>query len=252
VTIESFYSDPRLYDFMFPQPLGAGSRAQFYVDLAVALGGRVLEVACGTGTILLPIALRGLECEGFDLSPEMLVRARARFEAVGGNVELYSGNMTDFDLRRQFKLIFVATNSLLHLHSANDLLQSFRAVRRHLASDGRFAFDVFNPNVRLLAGADGTRREIFRFDDPERGEVRVDARLRYDAADQVTRGVWYLSTEHDADFFTASLDVRNIFPQELPLLLDAAGLRLIHRYGDFALGPFAANSMHQVCVCMAA
>ena len=115
----------------------------------------------------------------------------------------------------------------------------------------RFAFDVFNPSVRMLASADGVRREMQRFIDPERGEVRVDAAKRYDAEAQVGREIWYFSTEGEQDFFVVSLELRSIFPQELPLLLDAGSLRLLERYGDFERTPFTAETPHQVCVCEA-
>ena len=63
--------------------------------------------------------------------------------------------MSDFDLDERFGLVFVASNSLTHLHAAGDIVNCFRAVRRHLAPGGRFAFDVFNPSVQVLAGGVG-------------------------------------------------------------------------------------------------
>src|SRR6476619_1362425 len=55
------------------------------------------------------------------------------------------------------------------------------------------------------------------FLDPDRGDVRVDVAETYDAAAQVTRGTWYLSTDSEPDFMVAPLDIRSISPQELPL-----------------------------------
>lgn len=250
--IQSLYSNAQLYDLMYPQPSDMGSKSQFYLDLAAASGGPVLELACGTGTVLLPIAERGISCEGIDLSADMLARARAKFDAHGVEVPLREGDMADFDLGRRFGLVFVTGNSLTHLHRADEIVSCFRAVCRHLAPDARFAFDVFNPSVQYLAALSGIRREMQRVDDPERGEIRVDVEERYDAAAQVTRGVWYFSTEGDPDFFVASVEVRSMFPQELPLLIEAGGLRLLDRYGDFERSPFASDAPHQVCVCVAA
>jgi len=62
--LESLYSNARLYDAMFPQPSGLGSRAQFYLDLAATTGGPVLELGCGTGSVLLPIAERCIALPG--------------------------------------------------------------------------------------------------------------------------------------------------------------------------------------------
>ena len=63
---------------------------------------------------------------------------------------------------------------------------------------------------------------------------------------------WYFSSADEPDFLVAPLHLRSIFPQELPLLLAAGGLRLESRHGDFAGGPFTGASRHQVCVCRAA
>jgi SAM-dependent methyltransferase len=250
--LESLYANARLYDLMFPQPSGPGSKAQFYLDLTATTGGPVLELGCGTGSVLLPIAERGIACQGIDLSRDMLAQARAKFESRGLTADLHVGDMSDFDLHEWFGLVFVASNSLTHLHATGDIVDCFRAVRRHLAPGGQFAFDVFNPSVRVLAGADGIRRERQRFADPERGEIRVDVEERYDAAAQVTRGIWYFSTVSEPDFAVSSVEVRSFFPQELGFLLQAGGLRLVERFGDFERAPFTSESQTQVCICEAA
>lgn len=155
------------------------------------------------------------------------------------------------DLARTFDFVFIAANSLLHLHDAEDLVRCFQSVRRHLAPGARFIFDVFNPSVRLLAAADGVRRtrESLSFTDPERGEVSVDVAEIYDASAQVTRGNWHFSTDSEPDFLVTPLEIRSVFPQELPLLLSLGGLRLVERFGDWSGRPFAADSPLQLCVC---
>ena len=79
--IESLYSNARLYDLMYPQPSGVGTNVGFYLDLAAAARRPVLELACGTGSMLLPIAAHGIACAGVDRSSDMLAEARAKFEA---------------------------------------------------------------------------------------------------------------------------------------------------------------------------
>ena len=85
--------------------------------------------------------------------------------------------------------------------------------------------------------------------DPDRGAVRVDVAETYDAAAQVTRGEWYFSTDAEADFIVAPLEIRSIFPQELPLLLSLGGLRVVERFGDWSRSPFTADAALQLCVC---
>jgi SAM-dependent methyltransferase len=248
---EAFYSDARLYDRLFP---GVEPAIDFYRAEADRQGGRVLELGCGTGHKLIPIASDGHPCTGLDLSSDMLTEARRKAAERELAVEWVQGDMRDFDLGRQFDLVFIAANSLLHLHEAADLLSCLRSVRAHLAPGARFVFDAFNPNLRLLAEADGVRRtrDALSFVDPDRGDVRVDVAETYDAARQVTSGTWHFSSDSEPDFVVVPLELRSIFPQELPLLLSLGGLRLVERFGDWSGRPFAGDTPLQLCICKSA
>jgi SAM-dependent methyltransferase len=232
---------------------GGGPAVDFYRAEADRRGGCILELGCGTGHKLIPIASDGHRCTGLELSSDMLTEAQRKADLRALTVEWVPGDMRDFDLGRTFDLVFIAANSLLHLHEAADLLSCLRSVRAHLAPGARFVFDVFNPSVRLLADADGVRRtrDDLSFVDPDRGQVRVDVAETYDAAAQVTRGTWHFSTDVEPDVVVAPLELRSIFPQELPLLLSLAGLRLIERFGDWSGGPFTGEAAIQLCVCEA-
>jgi SAM-dependent methyltransferase len=248
---EAFYSHAKVYDLMFP---GGGPAVDFYRAAARRGGGHVLELACGTGHKLIPIASQGNPCVGIDLSPDMLAEARRKADGRDLAVEWLQGDMRAFSLERTFDLVFITANSLLHLHEAQDLVDCFSSVRRHLAPGARFIFDVFNPSVRMLAAADGVRRtrESLSFTDPDRGRVTVDVAETYDARAQVTRGTWFLSTDSEPDFVVAPLAIRSIFPQELPLLISRGGLRLVERFGDWPDRPFTGEQPLQICVCESA
>jgi SAM-dependent methyltransferase len=249
----NLYDHPALYDALLP----ATAHVSFYVDLARQASGDVLELACGTGQLTVPIAAAGLPpvglpaVVGLDLSAPMLATARQRAAAANVSVEFVPGDMRNFDLGRRFALIFIARNSLLHLHSTEDLLAALAAVRRHLAPGGIFAFDIFNPNVRLLARPSGQRFPVFEKETEEFGKLSVEQTTDYDPATQVGGGSWYVSTPGNPDAWVLPLHLRNIFPQELPLLLAAGGFHLRSRTEDFAGTPFHSNSRLQVCLCQA-
>lgn len=245
---ERFYSDARLYDRLFP---GGGRAVDFYRVEADRQGGCVLELGCGTGHKLIPVASDGHPCTGLDLSPDMLAEAQRKADEHGVEAEWVQGDMRELDLGRTFDLVLIAANSLLHLHEAEELVDCFRSVRRHLAPGGRLIFDVFNPSVRMLAQADGVRRrrDALSFVDPVRGAVHVDVAETYDGVAQVTRGRWYFSTDSEADFVVAPLEMRSIFPQELPLLLALGGLRVVERFGDWSRAPLTAQAALQLYVC---
>jgi SAM-dependent methyltransferase len=245
---DQFYSDARFYDRLFP---GGEQSVDFYRAEANRQGGPVLELGCGTGHKLIPIASDGHACTGLERSPDMLAEAQRKADERGVPVEWVPGDMREFDLGRTFGLVFIAANSLLHLHAAGDLVDCFRSVRRHLAPGARLVFDVFNPSVRMLAQADGVRRrrEALSFVDPDRGVVHVEVAETYDAAAQVTHGMWYFSTDSEGDIVVAPLDIRSIFPQEMPLLLSLGGLRVVERFGDWSRAPFTTDAALQLCIC---
>lgn len=242
------YDHPALYDALLP----ATGHVAYYVDLARQAQGDVLELACGTGQLTMPIAAAGYPTVGLDLSGPMLAAAKERATGAGASVEYVLADMRNFDLGRRFGLIFIARNSLLHLHSTEDLLAAFAAVLRHLAPGGIFAFDIFNPNVRLLARPAGQRFPVFEKETESFGRVSVEQTNEYDAATQVGRSRWHISAPGKPDEWALSLDLRNIFPQELPLLLAAGGLQMQSRMGNLKQTPFSSASQLQVCICRSA
>lgn len=243
--VSDFYDHPDLYDALLP----VDAHVPFYVDLARQQGGAVLELACGTGQLTIPVATGGHPAVGLDQSRAMLNVARRRAAAAGAPVAFVQGDMRDFALVRRFNLIFVARNSLLHLLSTTDLLAALTAVRRHLAPDGVFAFDIFNPDVRLLARPAGQRVPVMEATTAAFGPLRVDATHDYDPVTQVNRGTWYISAPDRPDAWIVPMVLRSIFPQELPLLMSAAGLELISRFGELSRAPFWPGSRIQLCLC---
>jgi SAM-dependent methyltransferase len=241
------YDYPDLYEALLP----VGAHLPFYVDLAREQGGTVLELACGSGLLTIPIALDGHRAIGIDLSRAMLKVARSRASAAGAAVGFLQSDMRDFALGRNFDLIFIARNSLLHLPSDADLLAAFTAVRRHLAPGGVFAFDIFNPNMTLLSRPRGQRFPVMEVDTAAFGLLRVESANDYDPATQVNRATWYISTAERSDAWIVPLVLRSITPEELPGMLSAAGLELVSRFGELSREPFGPGSRVQVCLCRA-
>jgi len=122
-----------LYDSV---PLYAARQdVAFYVEEAKAARGTLLEVGCGTGRILLPIARAGIPITGIDGSKQMLERCRAKLQ--GERVELVQHDMRDFDLGAKFDLIIAPFRVIQHLATLDDQLRFLETVVRHLAPGGR-------------------------------------------------------------------------------------------------------------------
>lgn len=145
------YDHPALYDALLP----ARAHVPYYVNLARQASGDVLELACGTGQLTVAIAGAGLPAVGLDLSAPMLSAAKERAAARRVSVEYVLGDMRNFDLGRKFALIFVARNSLLHLHSTEDLLTAFAAIWRLEGSS------LSTSSIRMYAYSRGLQASAF-------------------------------------------------------------------------------------------
>lgn len=247
--MDSLYDDAELYDLVAPPD---PTMQRFYVEAAGGPGRRVLDLACGSGRFTTPLAASGALVIGGDLSPAMLARARTAATERGVSAEFVVLDMRDFVLGRHFDAIVIAANSLMHLHSRADFARAFSAIRQHLAPGGRLLFDVFVPSARLLSLPAGQRERLGVFPHPQLGEISIEETISYDPISRVMRTDWYWSSAERKDFRHTPLELRQIFPEELPLLLEAGGLRLLERYGDFNRSPLTAASHRQVCVCAAA
>jgi SAM-dependent methyltransferase len=244
----TLYDHPDLYDLMAPRDQVL---ERFYIEVACERGGSVLDLACGTGRLTVPLAQAGLRVTGGDISVDMLRRARHRAEAQAISIDLVQLDMRDFDLgRRTFDTIIVAINSVMHLHNLDDFRSFFRSVARHLSQEGRLVFDAFVPSVAML-GRDPKQRQLVGVAVHETlGEVTVEESLiRYDPVTQISHVDWYWSADGKRDFLKSSLQMRSIFPQEMPLLIAWGGLQLEQRFGDFDGSPLTSESPRQVCVC---
>lgn len=125
----------------YDQTITEESDIPFYLDLARRAGGPVLDLACGTGRILLPLLRERIDVCGLDLSPQMLRIAQAKAAAAGHAVGLVEGDIRDFDLSRRFDLIILPYYTMIYMLSDADRLGVFRSTYRHLTGGGVFAFD---------------------------------------------------------------------------------------------------------------
>lgn len=123
----------------------------FYVEIARGQGGKVLDLACGSGRLLSPLLKAGLEVVGLDLSGQMLKQAEMKL----GNhrsLELIQGDMRSFELKHKFNTIIIPYCSLMYMHSDADRLEVFKSCYKHLNTDGYLVFDFLAGKVELGEG----------------------------------------------------------------------------------------------------
>jgi SAM-dependent methyltransferase len=241
----ALYDVPPLYDLVVPP----GPCERFYRDLAGRVGGPILELASGTGRLTIPLARDGHDIVGIDASTAMLRSARAKADATDVDITFVHADMRDFELKRSFALIIISCNSLAHLTTNDELKACLRTVSRHLGPGGLLAFDIVNPNFRELARPES---ESVRLDLANSSPgVAVEEVAVYDPVQQVRVAQWRVIDTSARGREIAPLRLRLIFPQELSLLLETAGLELAVRYGDFDGNPLTSGSLNQICLARA-
>jgi SAM-dependent methyltransferase len=221
----------------------------FYRCQAELYGQPVLELACGTCRLTIPLSQAGFDITGLDISPSMLRAARGKAERCGASLTLVQADCTDFSLQRKFQLIFIPQNSLSHLLERTDIEACLRCVRQHLAPGGRFVVDVFTPSVHFLARDGAQPYSIGEYEDPDVGGlIRVTDTFVYDPAAQVRHGVWHYEHVGTGERWDVPVKMRMFYPLELDLLLEHNGFVIEHKYGDFDGSPYGPTSMKQLIV----
>jgi len=231
------------YDFDHALTLDVG----FYLDFARRCGSPILELACGTGRLVLPLAEAGFEVYGVDLSDNMLAVCRRKVDEqhLADRVYLARANMAGFDLpRKGFPLAFVALRSFMHLLTQDYQLSCLRSVHQHLQPGGYFIVDIIAPDVEMLArkpdGSFTVRRE---FDLPNHHHVvRQDRLVEHDSVQQIRRFEFKFEEFDTTGALTRErlipLYMRYTFRYELQLLLERAGLALVDIFRDYEMNPY--------------
>ncbi|MDO9026348.1 MAG: class I SAM-dependent methyltransferase [bacterium] len=233
-----------IYDGQFPRK---NEDFPFYKKWCLKTGGPVLELCCGTGRLTIPLAHAGVDITGLDMTPAMLNRAKIKRDAKGLDINLIKGDMRRFKLGRRFKLIFVPFNSIQNTYALKDIENIFARVKEHLASDGVFILDIFNPSIKILASSGAPSKTIERFILPDGRKVIIKEKHIYDVAAQINRVTWYYSINGKRTP-GQQLDMRCFFPQEMDALLKYNGFEVIKKFGNYNEIPFGSASPKQIYV----
>jgi ubiquinone/menaquinone biosynthesis C-methylase UbiE len=202
----------------------------FYVDLARAADGPLVELAVGSGRVAIPVArATGRSVVGVDSSPSMLDQARVRAAEAGASLDLRLGDMRDLELEQSAALVYCPYRALLHLPTWSDRRRVFERVTAVLLPGGRFAWNAFAFDHRVAAEYDGRHKH-----------APVPHTLRYDVVDNRVDIV--LDDGGTSSLWWATKN-------EWLGLIDIANLEVEAIYGDFQRTALDADSREYVFVC---
>ncbi len=244
-----------------------GDDIPLVLKTARAAGRAALELGCGTGRVLLPLAEAGCHVVGIDRSAALLAIARRKLakrgfaspaappetpgaerEAEGPwRVRLAQADMTGFQLaQRDFDFAFVVSNTLMHVTTQAGQLMALRRARRHLRAGGLLLIDLFNPDVAYLESIAGIQELADRWVDGESGAQVLKWTTRtVDAARQLQE-TDFVYEEIFPDGRSAqtrlSFPLRFWWADEGAMLLERAGFAVDEVYGDFDGSPYQSDS----------
>jgi 2-polyprenyl-3-methyl-5-hydroxy-6-metoxy-1,4-benzoquinol methylase len=241
------YEDAEFYDLEFAERT---YEIPYFSAMALQAAGPVLEVACGTGRITLPLAKQGVDITGLDVSPAMIARARQNGARAGLPVEWIEQDCRDMRLGRSYALIFSATNAMQHLLDIDSACSFLRSARAALQPGGRLVIDVFNPSLEKLLKTPADRH-VLKTIPHATTPITVEVSSHYLADTQILHfDLFYLRAGQVER--TKHVNMRVFYPQELLALCQFSGLRMVERHGDYVGSSFTGASSKQILICQSA
>jgi len=204
---------------------------------ALAGGGRALEFAIGTGRVAIPLAERGVPVAGIELSGPMIERLRAKIDAT--TIPVTVGDMATARAVGEYTLVYLVYNTIANLLTQAEQVACFRNAARHLTPGGRFVVELWVPELRRLPP--GREATVWSC---EPGYIGLDT---YDVLrQQVVSHHFHFAEGTQAQLFRSPH--RYVWPAELDLMAQLAGLGLESRHADWAGAEFTADSRSHVSV----
>lgn len=217
----------------------------FYLHSVTAVGDPVLELGCGSGRLLRPIADAGFRVTGVDQSATMLARARASLRGARQErgITLSQGSMSDASSAPggPFGVVIFSLNGLLHLTSPEEQRNAIASARAALDPRGQLLIDVVNPTLETLRAFEHGVTHEGTWTTSDGTQVDKFSARRVSSASQLIHSrIWYDVVEPDGTLRRVStqFDLRYVLRHELELMLELAGFAEWQVYGSYDLDPY--------------
>ncbi|HEV2655134.1 MAG TPA: class I SAM-dependent methyltransferase [Ktedonobacteraceae bacterium] len=230
-----------------------GEDLDMYRNFAELSGGKILELACGSGRVLLPLAQDGYAVTGVDTSAAMLAIARDRLQEGGlsGRVTLVQQDVSALNLGQKFRLAFIALGSFGHIATRKTQRLTLAAVHAHLSPGGTFIVDISNADARYMEGLGShiLHQGTWRRDD---GTLLTHFVSPANATDSHLLELTHFYDQHSqggtVQRTTVTTHLYLFERSEIELLLEQAGFVVKDVYGDYDFGPYQLESPRMICI----
>ena len=210
----------------------------------------VLEIACGTGRLGIPMIREGINYYGIDISDEFLNTMRKKINNNNLNASLKQTDMRSFNLNMKFDFIFIGFNSLLHLLTDDDLQECLRSIKDHCHSKTIFSIDIFVPHPLFLYRPNKRYPTMEYVDSTSNELITVEEISIYNSDTGINEITWFYSSKTVKDIIKYKFHMRMIYPDTMNRHLIDAGFNIVNMYGDYDYNKFNEFSQYQIYDCM--
>ena len=214
----------------------------FYLEFAREYGkDGVIDIACGTGAVLLYLAQHGIYADGTDLSEAMCRVAGEKAKKEGFDLNIYPANMTDFKSDRQYSCAIIARSGFMHLITPELQRAALINIRENLVDGGMLTFNTFDPHPVFQAQQMNTKDTDYSFRleyvNKDGKREKLYNAISYDSYTQIMSGNWKFETLDDygnvIDERVRPLKMRQTYRREMKYLLELTGYEIVNVYGGY-------------------
>ena len=229
-------------DVMYKHEDNHSGFKEFYLDFAREYGKEgVIDIACGTGAVLLYLAEHGIIADGTDLSEAMCKVADRKAKDKGFSLHIFPANMTEFKSDKKYSCAIIARSGFMHLLTSDLQRMALLNIRENLVEGGMLTFNTFDPHPFFQAQQMKTKEDDYslrlEYINKQGQRERIYNAISYDPYTQIMSGNWKFETMDDGGTVIGErvrpLKMRQTYRQEMKYLLELTGYESVNVYGGY-------------------
>jgi len=241
------YNDPEYYDLQYQNYL---KDLPFLLEWAEKQNGEIVDLACGTGRLTIPLAERGYKIIGVDINEGMLNRAKEKTINMNLPIQWELQDCTELSLNTVGSLIYMTGNSFQHFLTNDSQNRLFKSVNTHLVDGGVFIFNTRFPILNELATIDESKHTYFDKRNRKVTECEVDT---YNPLTQILHSTstreFYNHDDEVISIEKDSISLRYVFPLEMERLIEQNGFSILNVYSSWEKDSLKKDSSEMIYVC---
>lgn len=230
----------------------------FWIDVTKGKE-KILEIACGTGRITIPLLQDNKKVYALDYSEKMLnilkEKVKNQYPECKDKLIINKGDMRNFQLNEKFDIILITTNSLNHIEKNEDIDKTFNSLREQLTENGIVVFDIINPNCKCFTRDPEGIYNLFTFKHSKtNGYFKAWENNIYSAKEQIDYVTYYYQLcnrngkEIDDKIVKIRLKYRMFYPQEMDYIINANRFEIIDKFDWYDRRVWDGKTCQQIYV----